>query len=128
MVQESQRKNDIILPTYVSPYNKQMLGSGLPLKTLINKTKAHRRKHHKNRKKKNTISELENSGKVSSVRSISRGEVVTNNMEKEIPIREGKKIKYTSHAKRKKGKASFTRNRTESFSNSKHSRTSRTPD
>ena len=31
-------KNNAILPSYVSPYNKEMLGSGLPLKTIIQKS------------------------------------------------------------------------------------------
>lgn len=38
--QESQKKNTQIIPNYVSPYNRDMLESGIPLKTIIDETKA----------------------------------------------------------------------------------------
>jgi len=38
IINTTRNKNEEMLPTYVSPYNKVMLASGLPLKTIIKKT------------------------------------------------------------------------------------------
>lgn len=39
IINTTKNRNEEMLPTYVSPYNKVMLASGLPLKTIIKKTK-----------------------------------------------------------------------------------------
>lgn len=65
-----QKKNSLIIPNYVSPYHKEMIDSGIPLKTIIDQTKASRirRKQNKTKQAKRA--------KVVGSRSKSRSEVI----------------------------------------------------
>jgi len=52
VMKESQKINTKLIPCYVSPYNKQMLGSGLPLKSIIKKTNAFMKKKRAKKRQK----------------------------------------------------------------------------
>lgn len=49
--QESLKKNTKIIPNYVSPYNRDMLDSGIPLKQIIDETRASKIKEKQSKRK-----------------------------------------------------------------------------
>lgn len=67
MLSASKVKNEEIIPDYISPYNKTMLASGLPLKTIIKRThKTQMIKKKENAAKKKKIKQTRSSYKIPS--------------------------------------------------------------
>jgi hypothetical protein len=106
VIKESQKKNTEIIPSYVSPYNKTMLGSGLPLKTIINKTNANMKKFKKskNRGKSRSHSklntklveedDLDNTTMLGIMRKAFHNEIPNAKYYKKVPIRKNMKPRF----------------------------------
>lgn len=128
VIKESQRKNSELIPSYVSPYNKSMLGSGLPLKTIINKTNANKKKKRvqkqRNRSKSlSKIDDIDNGTMVGMMRKAFQNEVEHSHLYKKLPIRKNRKSKYQTP---RRNKSSKRKNTGKSRSHSKN-RTSSKP-